>query len=460
MENDNQLRVQNPPQQFNPTNSSVAGESHNSAMHFFLYLISFFSLAAFASGAGAILFQWVNNAFPDKVLDYSSYFSQYAIKYGIASLIIGAPIYFVIMYFLVKFLSQVKISENSKVRKWLTYIILFFTSATIIGDLVTLVYNMLSGDMMIQFLLKVLIVLFIAGTILSYYLIDMRRKEMTEKKYLSNKIYGISAMVLTLIILVIGFTLIDNPFVSRDRKIDDQTINNIWSLESQIQNYYQENYALPASINDLNSESRVSLDRERYKDISYQKTSDKEYKLCADFKRASSEYKKEQQPYYSEYLNESKEWEHGKGNYCFSKNVSKVVSENLYKPSVLAMDPAVDSLALVEARKRAQTASIKSYISSAIPGAIFCRDAEKTLISGKGGDLMCSAKDENGVSDESLIWPTIYYCGPNPEDTQWIVKNGNADNWDYILSCKNLRQCDGPANALCNSDGCLFNGEC
>ncbi len=53
----------------------------------------------------------------------------------------------------------------SKVRRWLTYLTLFFASGIIIGDVITLLYNLLGGEITIRFLLKALVVAFIAGTV-------------------------------------------------------------------------------------------------------------------------------------------------------------------------------------------------------------------------------------------------------------------------------------------------------
>ena len=67
--------------------------------------------------------------------------------------------------------------RNSKVRRWLTYMTLFIAGGAIVGDSVTLVYNLLGGELTTRFLLKVLVVGFIAGSVFWYYLTDIRREE-------------------------------------------------------------------------------------------------------------------------------------------------------------------------------------------------------------------------------------------------------------------------------------------
>lgn len=433
-----------------PADQSSNNESQNPAMHFFLYLVSFLSLCFLSTGAGAILFQFINKNFSDSDAlryDYAGYFSQYAIKYGIAALIIAAPVYFILMYLINKYIYEEKISENSKVRKWLTYIVLFFTAGTILGDLVTLVYNMLGGDIMARFILKVIVVLFIAGAIFSYYLVDMKRKNMAGQLYEINRILAGIAILLVVIITILGFTVVDSPFASRDRKIDDQTVSDLQSIEGQVSNYYRKNSTLPATLNDLEKEDYYSS-RELNPSITYQKITATNYKLCATFKRASSDYKTEQTRYYAYENND--QWQYGKGNSCFDKNTDKITPAKTYS------NPQTDTLAIEEARKKAQIASIKSNMSSTVPAGVLCRDGDGTVVSGKGGDDVCSGSTNN----YNMKWPQMSICGPNSENTQWIVQKGNTDEWDVTLSCKEFPYCDGPSNALCNDEGCKFGGSC
>jgi uncharacterized membrane protein len=67
----------------------------------------------------------------------------------------------------------------SKIRKWLTYLTLFIAAGIIIGDLIALVFNLLAGDLTLRFLLKVLVVGGISGTIFGYYLSELRKDEKT-----------------------------------------------------------------------------------------------------------------------------------------------------------------------------------------------------------------------------------------------------------------------------------------
>ena len=62
-------------------------------------------------------------------------------------------------------------------RLWLTYLTLFVAATILIGDLTTLVYNVLGGELTVRFVLKVAVVGAIAGTIFGYFLREVRQED-------------------------------------------------------------------------------------------------------------------------------------------------------------------------------------------------------------------------------------------------------------------------------------------
>ena len=53
--------------------------------------------------------------------------------------------------------------RNSAIRKWLTNLTMLFAAAVLVADGITLVYNLLGGELTVRFALKVLVVAVIAG---------------------------------------------------------------------------------------------------------------------------------------------------------------------------------------------------------------------------------------------------------------------------------------------------------
>jgi len=68
----------------------------------------------------------------------------------------------------------------ARIRKWLVYFTLFVAALVGIGDLISLIFNLLGGELTIRFLLKVLSVFFVSGSIFTYYVLDMKHHKEQE----------------------------------------------------------------------------------------------------------------------------------------------------------------------------------------------------------------------------------------------------------------------------------------
>ena len=141
----------------------------------FLHLLATITLYATAVSLLTLLFQYINLALPD-VLDYAA--GAYStIRLSISTLIIVFPAFVLTSWYLNKMYVAVPERRAWRFRKWLIYFTLFIAALVVIGDLVTLVYNFLQGDMTLRFGVKVLAVLLVSGNIFIYYFWDLRRNK-------------------------------------------------------------------------------------------------------------------------------------------------------------------------------------------------------------------------------------------------------------------------------------------
>jgi uncharacterized protein YacL len=147
-----------------------------SAREAFIYLVLFTCLYISSFSLGSLLFDFVNRAFPDPLMTYQNV-DFTSIRMAVASLIVAFPIYMWLSQLTLKEVRRDPDKKSSKIRKWLTYITLFVAAGVIIGDLITLIFNLLGGDLTTRFVLKVVVVLVIAGMIFGYYLWDLRTEE-------------------------------------------------------------------------------------------------------------------------------------------------------------------------------------------------------------------------------------------------------------------------------------------
>lgn len=150
-----------------------------SAREAFLYLVLFLTLYISSFSFGTLLFQFINRALPDPLKEPYGYLdgTLSTIRMSTASLLIAFPVFLFVSWIVVRAIRLDPEKRSSKIRKWLTYITLFVAAGIIIGDLITLVFNVLGGELTLRFVLKVIVVALIAGTIFGYYLWDLRKEE-------------------------------------------------------------------------------------------------------------------------------------------------------------------------------------------------------------------------------------------------------------------------------------------
>ena len=100
-----------------------------------------------------------------------------SVRWSTASVIIAFPVFLFVARHLSRELVRNPVKRLSAVRRWLTYLTLFLAAVVLVGDMITLVYNVLGGELTVRFELKVLVAAAIAGSIYGWYLVDLRREE-------------------------------------------------------------------------------------------------------------------------------------------------------------------------------------------------------------------------------------------------------------------------------------------
>lgn len=152
-----------------------------SPKEFFLHLLATVTLYASAISFLVLLFQYINIYFPDPLQNYYSVNSAYsAIRYAISTLIVVFPVYIMTERALAKRYEKNPLLLVSRVRKWLVYFTLFVAALIGIGDVILLIFNLLGGELTARFVLKVLAVFFVSGSVFAYYILDMKRHKEQE----------------------------------------------------------------------------------------------------------------------------------------------------------------------------------------------------------------------------------------------------------------------------------------
>ena len=153
-----------------------------SAREAFLYLVMFATLYVSALGLGGMLYAFIDRALPDPAaMKVSAEAFRDNVRWSLANLFVAFPVFAALAVSTQRAIGRDPARRASRVRKWLTYVTLFLGASILIGDVIALLNAVLKGEVPMRFLLKVIVVGGIAGTIFGYYLGELRRDEAREE---------------------------------------------------------------------------------------------------------------------------------------------------------------------------------------------------------------------------------------------------------------------------------------
>lgn len=147
---------------------------HMDARDTFVYLLLFCSLAVVATYLVTLVHSILELKLPE--LDDSEWAADYArdsIRWSIAALAVATPLFVWMTLFTRRQIAKDAGRRRSPIRKWLTYLALFVSALLFIGDAIYVIYNFLSGEATLRFLLKALTVACVSATIFVFYLREM-----------------------------------------------------------------------------------------------------------------------------------------------------------------------------------------------------------------------------------------------------------------------------------------------
>lgn len=272
-------------------------------------VINFFSfilLGIVATALGTLYFQVINTHFHDPLAALSGagdWGRTSAIHHAIASLVIGFPLYFVAIRLWFRKFREDEGRTESSLSKWLTYLVLLVASVTIVGDLITVLFKLLQGEVSARFFLKALTILVIAGIIFSFYYLE--RLKIQYRKPIPRKMFqyfGWAVAGFVVLGIILGFFAAGSPETTRERAFDMERARNLGALSRCIEGYAQDLGQLPPSLAELRRTSKYShcaihmKDPETQQEYEYRIVTPSriqgaaqvgEFELCAIFSLAS-----------------------------------------------------------------------------------------------------------------------------------------------------------------------------
>ena len=149
-----------------------------SARDAFQYLVLFGTLYISAYSLGQLLYQLINVALPDPAWnEFRVNAIAQMIRWSIAALVVSTPIFVYTARANGAAVQRFPAMRSSPIRRWFTYLTLAVAASILIGDSITALYRLLSGELTVRFVLKAATLGGIAGAIFYYYLGDLKRDE-------------------------------------------------------------------------------------------------------------------------------------------------------------------------------------------------------------------------------------------------------------------------------------------
>lgn len=281
-----------------------------------------------------LLMQYISMLLPDPLNYYLSGILS-SIFWSTSILAIAFPAYILTSWLMERDFANEPAKRHLNVRKWLVYLTLFIAAVTILGDLITLLFNFLNGELTMAFFLKIVIVLAVAGAVFGYYFWDLKAHDKKSAAKRTQIAWIASAVVL--ISIVLGFVIAGTPGTQRARRFDDQRISDLQMIQGQVLDYWTRKAELPSNAAQLeNPISGFSFPRDPDTNMPYEyrKTSDLSFELCANFQLDATQQSSPLQPPYAKYpvpaggFREPETWMHGAGLACFTRTIDP----DFYKP--------------------------------------------------------------------------------------------------------------------------------
>lgn len=288
---------------------------------FFLWAGAMIALYSSVFAFIALLFQYINYAFPDPLAySYTDPFSG-SIRFAMATLIVMVPVAIILMRFIRRDIESTSGKAELWIRRWALVLTIFIAGLAVVGDLITLINYFLGGDITMRFVLKVAVLLLVASAVFMHFLADFRGY-WTANRGRAN-IVGYAAGVAVLIAIVSGFFIMGSPSQVRMYRFDSQKESDLQNIQWQVVNYWQQKEELPsteAQLEDPLSGWTMPVDPQG-QDYRYEKTGDLSFKLCATFNANSLDARNSEAMPVREFGSLEGSFEHGVGETCFDRTI-------------------------------------------------------------------------------------------------------------------------------------------
>jgi len=282
----------------------------------------YFSIGSFI----ALSFEYIERLVgAGSLVSYNPYSG--GLRFAIASLVVLFPVYLIITRLLNSDIRAHSEKKELWVRKWPVFLTVFGAAVALIIDLIVLLNTFLSGEeLTAAFLLKVLTVFIVFGGTFYYYVQDVRG--VWERNEKGSKTIGLVVSCILLLAIIGGFFIMGSPQTQRQFRYDEDRINDLRNIQSQVTEYYRTTEKIPASLDELKDPlvgNYIDVDPETGDAYGYTATGKLTFQICATFSRPFPEFEISdtgKDDWRVQELQRTKtDWDHDAGRTCFDREV-------------------------------------------------------------------------------------------------------------------------------------------
>lgn len=289
---------------------------------FFLWAGAMIALYSSVFAFIALLFQYINYAYPD-TLAYTYMADPYSggIRFAMATLIVMAPVAIILMRFIRRDIEAESGKADLWIRRWALVLTIFIAGLAVVGDLIALINYFLGGDITMRFVLKVAVLLLVAGAVFMHFLADFRGYWNANPG--RARLVGYAAALAIVLAIIAGFFIMGSPSQVRLYRFDSQKVSDLQNIQWQVVNYWQQKEELPVDAGQLEDPLSgwtmpIDPQGQQYR---YEKTGDLAFKLCATFNANSKDANKSEAMPVRAYGSLDGNFDHGAGEVCFDRTI-------------------------------------------------------------------------------------------------------------------------------------------
>jgi hypothetical protein len=300
--------------------SPSTSRAHTTPKDFFLWLGAILSLYGSITAFFALIFDYINVAFPDPLAYAGDPFGT-SVRVSMATLVVLIPVMLATLLAIRRDIVRTPGKANIWVRRWALVFTIFLASATAAITLITLITTFLGGEITVRFVLKALVVFLIAVLAALHFLADLRGYWTLHRRKVN--MIGAAVGALAIMTIIGGFLIIGSPAHIRDLRQDHERVSDLQTIQYDITSYWQQKQTLPASLDALNDPltgQEVPTDPQTNQSYEYTADSDTEFTLCATFSAASDTDT-------AQYGSDAA-FAHGAGHTCFTR----IIDPDKYPP--------------------------------------------------------------------------------------------------------------------------------